>query len=413
MKQHKKNLASSQSLGAFPIPSQAAARSYYQDSSNKGWCSERVPPHPSSSATTRQLGVTGLTPFYSGRAVPSKWEDAERWVCSPVMGYGPGSEPQSQFQKRPKSKSGPIVAPGVVHYSNCSPALQVLDAGPLRNLVVNSPFSTGVLMPNGVGLHYGAGGGRNLGGGGSGGRGNSSKLVVWSDLVSDSSLPSSPGVHFVDPDGRVDEDMINEENTVSRVVSRRDMATQMSPDSKSNHSSPRRSSTVAMVDSGSREHPSKMEIREVQVDKKATVTSWSTKHSSSSIVKKRLPHPEDFHQNAMALTNSCSWDITEAVSDFSKVQREEAKITAWENLQKAKAEAEMRKLEMKLERKRSSSMDKILTKLTTAQLKAQQMRSSMPSVQEQQIPKRSQKSKSTYRHKRFGSMRSCFNCHAL
>ncbi|CAL1408654.1 unnamed protein product [Linum trigynum] len=423
MRKHK-NLASSQSLGAFPIPGQAAARSFYQDSSNKGWFSERVP-HPSSSsaAAARQRGITGLTPFYSGRAVPSKWEDAERWVCSPVMGHGAGSEShhqqsQAQFQKRPKSKSGPIVAPGVVHYSNCSPALQVLDAGSLRNFVVNSPFSTGVLMPNGVGLHYGAGGGRNhgVGVGGGGGRGDVSRSVsvpVWSDLVSDSSLPSSPGVYFVDTDERVEEDMINEENTVSRVVSRRDMATQMSPDSKSNHSSPRRSSPLAILDSGSREHPSKMEIREVQVDKKATVTSWSTKRSSASTVQKRLPPPAEFHHNAMALTNSCSWDITEAVSDFSKIQREEAKITAWENLQKAKAEAEMRKLEMKLERKRSSSMDKILTKLTTAQMKAQQMRSSMSSVQEQQIPKRSGKSKPKSKYPRFRSMRCCFTCHVF
>jgi hypothetical protein len=31
---------------------------------------------------------------------------------------------------------------------------------------------------------------------------------------------------------------------------------------------------------------------------------------------------------------------------FCRVKREEAKITAWENLQKAKAEAEIRKLEV-------------------------------------------------------------------
>jgi hypothetical protein len=33
-------------------------------------------------------------------------------------------------------------------------------------------------------------------------------------------------------------------------------------------------------------------------------------------------------------------------ADFSRLKREEAKITAWENLQKAKAEAEIRKLEV-------------------------------------------------------------------
>lgn len=97
---------------------------------------------------------------------------------------------------------------------------------------------------------------------------------------------------------------------------------------------------------------------------------------------------------------------------FCRLQREEAKITAWENLQKAKAEAAIRKLEvlqdytgshwniyvlpagfwndwhnntliplkkiqMKLEKKRSSSMDKILNKFRAAQMKAQEMRNSI------------------------------------
>lgn len=34
------------------------------------------------------------------------------------------------------------------------------------------------------------------------------------------------------------------------------------------------------------------------------------------------------------------------MTDFSRLKREEAKINAWENLQKAKAEAAIRKLEV-------------------------------------------------------------------
>ncbi|CAN1220948.1 Remorin 4.1 [Linum grandiflorum] len=380
----QQNLASSSShsLGSYPSPGTAAG-SYYPDSSNKGWCSERVPHPSSSSSASSRRRISGLTPFYSGRAVPSKWEDAERWICSPVSASG-----VAQFQKRPKSKSGPIgVAPGVVHYSNCSPALQVLDSLSVRNLVVNSPFSTGVLMPNDVGLHYGA----NHGGSGS------ICVPVWSDLVSDSSLPSSPG------DERVEE-LMEGEMAVSRVISRRDMATQMSPDS---HSSPRGSP----ISSESSEHPPKMEIREVQVDKKVTMTSCSMKLSSSSM--RRLPCSVDFHENAIVATNSSSWDIAEAVSDLSRIQREEAKITAWENLQKAKAEAAMRKLEVKLEKKRSSSMDKIMTKLRLAQTKAQKMRGSMSSSQEHQISKTPQKQISADKYMRLSSLRSCFTCHVL
>ncbi|CAN1324669.1 Remorin 4.1 [Linum perenne] len=413
MKKHQYLASSSHSLGSFPSPG--------FDNTNKGWCSERLP-HPSSATSRRR--ISGLTPFYSGRAVPSKWEDAERWICSPVSAYGVACSSddnnnnnndnnnhshsnQAQFQKRPKSKSGPIgAAPGVVHYSNCSPALQVLDSVSVRNFVVNSPFSTGVLMPNGVGLHYGAssGGGRNHHGSGGVDVSRSISVPVWSDLVSDSSLPSSPG------DERV-EDMIDEENAVTRVISRRDMATQMSPDNVSSHSSPARSS-LAVMSSECSQHLPKMEIREVQVDKKVTMTSCSMK-CSSSMIKTILPRSEDFHQNAIVDTNSSSWEIAEAVSDFSRIQREEAKITAWENLQKAKAEAAMRKLEVKLEKKRSSSMDKIMLKLRMAQTKAQKMRSSMSSGQEHQISKRSQKQISTYKHMRLSSFRSCFTCHVF
>ncbi|KAI4982340.1 hypothetical protein ZWY2020_022832 [Hordeum vulgare] len=48
-----------------------------------------------------------------------------------------------------------------------------------------------------------------------------------------------------------------------------------------------------------------------------------------------------------------SFDEKERERCISKCKREEAKITAWENLQKAKAEAAIRKLEMKLEKKRN------------------------------------------------------------
>ncbi|EPS63098.1 hypothetical protein M569_11694, partial [Genlisea aurea] len=61
----------------------------------------------------------------------------------------------------------------------------------------------------------------------------------------------------------------------------------------------------------------------------------------------------------------------------SKLRREEAKITAWENLQKARAEAEIRKLEMDLEKKRSASMDRISNKLRAAKKKAEEMRISL------------------------------------
>ncbi|KAJ6398603.1 hypothetical protein OIU77_019398 [Salix suchowensis] len=336
----KQNLLSSHSLGAFPSPGAAK----YQE--NIGWSSERIP-HPSSGSSRRHK--SSLTPFYSGRALPSKWEDAERWICSPVLGYGVARSSQCHPLRRAKSKSGPInLPPGIGYYHSCSPSMGVLDGGTGRNCMENSPFSTGVLMPNGVGFHYS--------GGGLGGQGHVERLASAfsrSDLASESSSSSSRGEK---PEGIDDAD-----NTVDRIVSRRDMATQMSP------------------------------WGEVQVDKRATVIRWS-KSPGSRRIKSRQPDVVEFNPDA-ADAQSSSWDVSEEVSNFSKLEREEAKITAWENLQKAKADAAIRKLEMKLEKKRSSSLDKIMNKLRMARMKAEEMRSSISSRQDQQVSQKSHKIK--------------------
>ncbi|OAY35408.1 uncharacterized protein LOC110628079 isoform X2 [Manihot esculenta] len=319
----KKNLISSHSLGTFPSP--GGAGNYH----DKGWSSERVP-HPSVSSRKQ---ITALTPFYSGRTTPSKWEDAERWICSPVLGYGVAQYSQCQPQRRPKSKSGPIVPPGIAYYSNYSPSLQVLDSASVRNFIAHSPFSTGVLMPKGVGIHNEGGiGGRAIVGRSSGGPG-------WSDLASECSSPNSQDEKL---------DNINDaENEIARVISRRDMATQMSPEGSVSLSPIGRSSSppsVPPLQQSENEHPAKLEIREVQVDKKATLISRPAKRGSCTS-KKGWPGVQDAYQNATDAHVS-SWDVPDASSDFPKLQREEAKITAWENLQKAKAEAAIRKLEV-------------------------------------------------------------------
>jgi hypothetical protein len=59
-----------------------------------------------------------------------------------------------------------------------------------------------------------------------------------------------------------------------------------------------------------------LEIREVQVDKRATVIRWS-KRPGSRRIKRGQPDVEEFNPNA-ADAHSSSWDISEEVSDFSK-----------------------------------------------------------------------------------------------
>ncbi|XP_020586718.1 uncharacterized protein LOC110028972 isoform X2 [Phalaenopsis equestris] len=92
----------------FPSPGTPnyAGVSSYQ----KGWSSERI---ALSADRGRRYGANALMfPFSNGRTMPSKWEDAEKWICSPVSSDGlrrPLILPR--YQRRPKSKSGPLGTP--------------------------------------------------------------------------------------------------------------------------------------------------------------------------------------------------------------------------------------------------------------------------------------------------------------
>ncbi|KAM1940249.1 hypothetical protein ACFX13_027972 [Malus domestica] len=361
----------------------------------KGWSSERVPLPTSSGQRHIVNGNTSLMGLSNGgRTMPSKWEDAERWICSPVIGYGESNKSShSQDQKRrPKSKSGPIAPPsGVVHYSNYSPANPAFDGGIVRNFMIGSPFSTGILAADSVSLLYG----------GSGGTGRLSSVLGLSELQNeklDTKKSEKPGI--------------------PRAVSQRDMATQISPKGRL-HSPPppnRRSSfapsspnLISIVEQ-QHDHFAKLEVREVRVDNGTNVTMGSRTRRRGSNTK---GPPDVYDFDKIAIENQASsFDVADAAMNISRWQREEAKITAWENLQKAKAEAALRKLEMKLEKKRSSTMDKITKKLRSAQVKAHKMRSSVPTKDNQQAPKTSEKARSFGRHVRMGSLRSCFTCDA-
>ncbi|KAK9064874.1 hypothetical protein SSX86_016256 [Deinandra increscens subsp. villosa] len=281
-------------------------------------------------------------PFNSGRTLPSKWDDAERWITSPVAGFGvcKSVETPDQSQKRPKAKSGPLDgAPAVAYFSNYSPAVPVLEGSSSMSFLAGSPLTTGVIVPDGF-------------------------------------LPFC-------------QDEKDDENGDLRVASRRDMATQMSSES-----SPEASPTCMpprVEPSG--HHSARLEVRDVEVDRGAAMTKQSKRHGIRS---KNTPEA-----NPLALT----WNNTEGAMKLSKLQKEEARITAWENLQNAKAEASIRKLEMKLEKKKAASLDKILSKHRAAQMKAEKMRRNMS---EDVSPRNSHKFRSLCRSVS-NSLKVCFH----
>ncbi|KAL8044504.1 hypothetical protein ABFX02_08G049100 [Erythranthe guttata] len=356
----------------------------------KTWSSERVP-LPSNSSSRRHVSAAALMPFNSGRALPSKWDDAERWITSPISGYGAFKNSIVQPQRRPKSKSGPLGPAGLGYLPNYSPNVIGHEGGNVRNFMANSPLTTGVFVPDGLlSVHYEAAKlsdssyvENNIT--------RSTSVPGLSDLLSETSALSSR-------DEKRDAEKEEEEEA---HVSRRDMATQMSPEEGSTNSSTRARLSFSVIPSSSsarlsRNHVTRDDVRDVQVDKGTTTTTTTSS-------KKNGPKKMDVKDS------SSSWNVSEASKNIAKLQREEAKITAWENLQKAKAEAAIRKLEMKLEKKRSSSMDKITNKLRAAEMKAQAMRNS---VSENRAPRSSRRriSISCCIYFKIPSVCSCFVC---
>ncbi|KAL8166018.1 hypothetical protein V2J09_007517 [Rumex salicifolius] len=393
-----KNTVLSRKSGNLPSP---GTPNYFHASGgmNKGWSSERVPLQTS---FNRRQGGT-VVPFNNGRTLPSKWEDAERWILSPLSGDGMRPLYQ-QPQRRQKSKSGPLGAPGIAYYSMYSPGISMYDENNVNNTIAASPFSTGVMMTAAASIRSGNNG--NFHSTGEPCIARSVSVHGCSDLICQSS-----GTYFQDEKvGNAKDAAAN----VCRTVSRRDMATQMSPVGSA-HSSSRNSSfsvstpSILPVVEVQSFNSSKPEVRDVRVDERVTVTRWSKKHKSR-ISGKGSERMDDWQLKAVEPSSS-AWQNLEASKSLSNCQSEEAKIAAWENLQKAKAEAAIRKLEMKLEKKRSASMEKIMKKLRSAQKKAQEMRAS--TNQANQSPKTSFKVVSFSRTRKMSSLSGCFTCHAF
>ncbi|KAL6504365.1 hypothetical protein OROGR_026288 [Orobanche gracilis] len=337
---NKQSYASRKTTGIFPSP---GTPNYRQTNVGiqKGWSSERVPLH--TSANRRNLNTPLLQ---SGRTLPSKWEDAERWIFSPMPGNGGGLRTSSiqQAQRRPKSKSGPLGPPGVAYYQMFSPAAPMFEeGGHNRTLIGNSPFSAGVVTKDGLSVGYG---------GFEGDSGNfdmttepcmarSVSIHGCSEMLSQSSLF---GHH---PDEKCEDGADN----ISRAVSRRDMATQMSPESSRQSSPIRHSPSFSLTTSAIQHvesqnmHSNKPEMRDVPVDERVTMTRWSKNNRCEINSRKGSRNGGDWKRKDVNF-QSGSWEVAaETSKSFSKIQSEQGKITAWENLQKAKAEAAIRKLE--------------------------------------------------------------------
>uniref|UniRef100_A0ACD5Y7A0 Uncharacterized protein n=2 Tax=Avena sativa TaxID=4498 RepID=A0ACD5Y7A0_AVESA len=390
----------------------------------QGWTSERVP-----LPSLRHPGGSMALPYNNGRVLPSKWEDAERWIFSPNPhdALGRNSVPQ---RRRPKSKSGPLGPPGRfgAPYSSVSSSTSLLDSSRVGNQAVHSPFLSGVVLPEHV---YGGssnagddirGASREDNNNGHGGRscvangGHPAVSSMRDRHLFDSSLHSqslsTSQKYTQDKQVEITKDLATS-NTP--FILKKDMATQTSPDlsrssSPNTRSSFSRSLSIQQVkEMGS--CFSELEIKDVQMDDRVTLTRWSKKHVSRGS-DKNSTNIIEWKRKTME-SKSSTWEVTETAKCISKIEAEEAKMTAWESMQKEKAEAAIQKLVIKLEKKRSYSLERIFNTLRSAHRKTQVVRSTTTANHDQQISRTVKRTTHLSKNGQMSSLSGCFTCQAF
>lgn len=116
-----------------------------------------------------------------------------------------------------------------------------------------------------------------------------------------------------DADEKVGTTVDDAENGVTRTISRRDMATQMSPNSSICSSPKTRTSLHRSPPQAKLE-----EIRDVLMDRRSNVINWSKRHAARFKRKDRAG-PKDSHDElTTGIRASSSWDIRETAKNTSR-----------------------------------------------------------------------------------------------
>ncbi|KAJ0744983.1 putative remorin [Helianthus annuus] len=108
----------------------------------------------------------------------------------------------------------------------------------------------------------------------------------------------------------------------------------------------------------------------------AVNSNWSSMEEEEAEISKSLRHFEinNGFLEGISGPRPSAWEEKEMSEPCVRYQIKEAKIQAWVNLQKAKAEAESKKLEVKIQKMRSKHEEKMMKKMTIVHRKAEELR---------------------------------------
>ncbi|XP_068655017.1 uncharacterized protein [Aristolochia californica] len=124
---------------------------------------------------------------------------------------------------------------------------------------------------------------------------------------------------------------------------------------------------------------------------KTNIATWASKVQNQNSVK-ASPESRDPEQVVKLEyeNRAAAWEEAEKSKHTARYRREEIKIEAWESHQKAKIEAEMKRLEALVERRKVEAQERMMNKLASLQLRSEEKRAMAEARKNQQAAKTAQ-----------------------
>ncbi|XP_057770583.1 uncharacterized protein LOC130990375 [Salvia miltiorrhiza] len=145
----------------------------------------------------------------------------------------------------------------------------------------------------------------------------------------------------------------------------------------------------------------------------SVTSNWSSREEEEEDVSKSLRHFEMSSEcrKSVSESRSAGWQEEEKTKSCLRYQREEAKIQAWVNLQSAKAEAESRKLEVKVQKMRANLEEKLMKRMADVHRKAEEWRAEAQFQHSEQVRRVGQQAQKVMNRRKSNNSSSRFSGH--
>ncbi|KAJ0008391.1 hypothetical protein Pint_29449 [Pistacia integerrima] len=331
---------------------------------------------------------------FSRKSVPSKWDDAEKWLNSSSCHESPAHTMKPIPESSKNHKQGEIFKQQMEVFSEKSRVTEEKVSKLCFKLSRLYKFTDEVelILPN---IRY--------------------------------SEPSKEGFLFRNSNNETMKDAGTE------VIQHRDIGTEMTPlgsstvsrchtpfksSSPARHNTPANRSgplTLGHLDSTSSTidisqlqecHLAKLQLG-TQYD--SVTSNWSSREEEEEEISKSLRHFETSTGCWKSVSDSraAAYEEEEKTKCCLRYQREEAKIQAWVNLQSAKAEAQSKKLEVKIQKMRSNLEEKLMKRMAIVHRKAEEWRAAAQQQHTQQIQKATEQAQKIRHNDHISGHSSC------